>query len=48
MGSNMRIVLLLFLGGGIGSICRYFLSSGIQDKVVNGFPLGTLVVNVLG
>jgi len=39
---------LVFLGSGFGGLCRYALS-GLVQKLANGaFPLGTLVVNVLG
>ena len=41
-------VALIFVGGGFGSVCRYALA-GWGQRLVNGsFPLGTLVVNVLG
>lgn len=41
-------LVLIFLGGGVGSLCRYGLA-GWGQRLVNGsFPLGTLLVNVLG
>src|ERR1043166_1036371 len=40
--------LLIFLGGGLGSLCRYALGSQVQSRAHLTFPLGTLVVNVLG
>ena len=40
--------LLIFVGGGLGSVCRYGLASLIQTRAHVGFPVGTLVVNVLG
>ena len=41
-------VVLIFVGGGFGTVCRYILA-GWGQRLVNGsFPLGTLVVNVLG
>lgn len=43
----MRI-LVIILGGGLGSLLRYIVS-GIDYKFSNGvFPLSTLVVNVTG
>lgn len=45
----MTKVLLIGLGGGLGAISRYFLSAYVQRLSDNAtFPLGTLVVNVLG
>ena len=40
-------LLLIFLGGGVGSVCRYGLAGLINEKT-HAFPMGTLVVNVLG
>lgn len=40
-------LLLVFLGGGLGSICRYLLSK-IGNQPTNYLPFGTLLVNVLG
>ena len=48
----MRDLLLVGAGGFLGSIARYAMSSavaaGVSGRPVAGFPLGTLVVNVLG
>ena len=44
-------LLLIFLGGGIGSALRYLISGWVQDLSPRGFelfPLGTLAVNVIG
>ena len=40
--------LLIFVGGGLGSLCRYGLASLVQSRAHLTFPIGTLVVNVLG
>jgi fluoride exporter len=40
--------LLVFLGGGIGSVARVFLSHLIGPWGLAGFPGGTLLVNVTG
>lgn len=44
----MKYALLAGVGGFIGSILRYWLSGIAQRWVTDGFPLGTLTVNVLG
>lgn len=42
-------ILLIGLGGGLGAIARYFLSTFIQHAANTAmFPIGTLVVNTLG
>jgi fluoride exporter len=46
--ARMVQVLLVGLGGMIGSIMRYALASGVQDYVRLAFPAGTLAVNLLG
>jgi fluoride exporter len=40
--------LLVFVGGGLGSLCRYALAGAIQSRAHAGFPIGTLAVNVIG
>ncbi len=45
----MMNLLVIGLGGGIGSVCRYLLSGTVQR--ISGdawFPYGTLCVNLLG
>ena len=37
---------MIALGGGLGSIARYWLSTAIADRVVSGFYFGTFVVNI--
>ena len=45
----MRAVLLVGLGGGLGSIGRYLLGGWVHRwPAVESFPAGTLVVNVVG
>jgi CrcB protein len=43
----MKSVLLVFLGGGLGSVMRYLLSKWINSFSNHPFPFGTLVVNIL-
>ncbi|MBQ9486723.1 MAG: fluoride efflux transporter CrcB [Selenomonadaceae bacterium] len=39
--------LLVFLGGGLGAMLRYFISSHLAEKM-GTFPIGTLTVNIIG
>lgn len=49
MEDHVRDVLLVGLGGFLGSISRYALGGLVlRQSGANRFPLGTLVVNVLG
>lgn len=43
----MREILLVGIGGFIGAILRYILSSMIQNDG-SSFPMGTLIVNFIG
>jgi len=38
----------IFLGGGLGSTCRYLISSILVQGSGLAFPFGTLIVNLLG
>lgn len=40
--------LLIAAGGAFGSISRYALQGWVQRATGSGFPLGTLVVNLIG
>ena len=42
------VIFAVFVGGGIGSVCRYLLGGFVQTRSHTDFPTGTLVVNVLG
>ena len=44
----MTKLLLIFLGSGLGGVCRYLLSGWAQRFANGSFPLGTLTVNVVG
>lgn len=39
---------LVFLGGGIGSFLRYFISSLVSKNLGTSFPYGTITVNIAG
>ena len=43
----MKSLLLVFLGGGLGSVIRFSLSKWISSLHNHHFPWGTLVVNVV-
>lgn len=41
-------LILIFIGGGLGSIARFGLSNAVYQYFGQNFPYGTLTVNVLG
>jgi CrcB protein len=45
---QMRLILLVALGGGVGSVLRYGVNLAGYALVGAGFPWWTLAVNVLG
>jgi CrcB protein len=40
--------LAIAVGGALGALCRYGAGKGIQGTAAGEFPLGTLVVNLVG
>ena len=42
----MQTWLLVFLGGGLGSLSRFALSRAVSDRFLTSLPLGTLFVNL--
>jgi len=44
----MKALLYVAMGGALGAVMRYGISSGIYSWFGRGFPYGTLVVNVMG
>jgi|SRR3979490_376299 CrcB protein len=44
----MNTILLVAAGGAVGSVARYLMASGIQQATGMHFPLGTVMVNVIG
>ena len=44
----LRSMLMVAMGGAVGSAMRYLTSKVIQDWLPNAFPYGTFVVNLLG
>jgi len=44
----LKALLFVAMGGALGAVLRYLISSGIYNWFGRSFPYGTLVVNVLG
>jgi CrcB protein len=44
----MKQLLIIGLGGGIGSMFRYLIQIYIGRSITQAFPLGTLLVNISG
>lgn len=44
----MQNIMLVFLGGGLGAVCRYFVATQAGMRWGTVFPWGTLAVNTLG
>jgi CrcB protein len=42
------LLLLAFVGGGIGSACRYALTLALHKSLPGPFPVGTFSVNLAG
>lgn len=40
-------VLAIAFGGALGSLCRYFVSLAIHEKLGAAFPYGTLTINFI-
>ena len=43
----MKQILLVFIGGGIGSVLRFFIGKYLNSPVT-GIPYGTFAANVIG
>ncbi len=45
----MKNLLLIFFGGGLGSVLRFLVSNYTQKLwSINSFPFGTFMVNIIG
>ena len=44
----MPSILLVFLGGGLGAVCRYLVTTQVGARFGTVFPFGTLTVNTVG
>lgn len=48
MNGTFLSLVCVFLGGGLGSVCRYLVGHLFAMRCAVGFPWGTLAVNVVG
>jgi len=48
MSDSLKFILIIFAGSGIGGVARYGMQSSIYKLYPFTFPLGTLLVNILG
>ena len=44
----MKIILLIFFGGGLGSVARYLLINYFNKIIPGSIPYSTILVNLLG
>jgi CrcB protein len=44
----MNVIALVAVGGAVGSVARYLMASSIQSSTGWSFPIGTVLVNILG
>ena len=44
----MSVLLLMAMGGALGTLARYGLGGWIQEQAGSAFPWGTLLVNITG
>jgi CrcB protein len=44
----LKNFIIIGLGSFFGGGCRYVLSKVVQNMIIYSFPLGTMVVNILG
>lgn len=45
--TDMNNLILVFLGGGLGSVIRYGIGSTFANRMHGIFPFGTLTINIL-
>ena len=43
----MNAILMVFIGGGLGSICRFGCAKYFSGNAANIFPTGTFIANIL-
>ena len=44
----MNMILLVAIGGAVGSVARYLMASSLQTATGWNFPIGTVLVNIVG
>lgn len=45
---NWRLIAVVFIGGGLGSVARLLVGPFVLERVPLDFPTGTLLINVTG
>src|SRR5258708_1832918 len=45
---RFSLLVLVFVGGGIGSVARYAMATSLQRAFAGPFPVGTFFVNLVG
>lgn len=45
---NVFDLMWVFLGGGLGSLCRWGIALATKEKYTGDFPMGTFITNVSG
>ena len=45
---RMKAILAVFIGGGFGSLLRYFINKWVSQTYTTSFPLATFLVNSMG
>ena len=48
MTASSSLVLAVATGSAVGGVARFLLTDAVQQRSVSAFPVGTLVVNVVG
>ena len=46
--NNMKEIIIIFFGGGLGSTLRYWLAERLGTYYLSNFPFGIFVTNILG
>ena len=44
----MKVLLIIFFGGGLGSLMRYGINRWVTGLATSAFPYGTFLVNITG
>lgn len=45
---NLVLLLIVFIGGGIGAVLRWSISTAVLKKTNHIFPIGTFIINISG
>ena len=48
MGLSFQHLIAVASGGAFGAVARYFMMIGVGHWFDNGFPVGTIAINILG